>query len=370
MATKAAMDMGASFEPGKLLPSGKKSYTAAAVLAVIQERAQAEGGDQSTASRRKSRHCVPRLCEVIARPENRARWAEHRTQLTKQELDAKVTGRTRQVLLDVWNQFKDKGLQVPSTFADDDRVMAAGIDPNVVHQPDISYDKFMTMKNDLVKDHGDMYGNFKKSGSMGEMYEFCKGRLDTYYYGLMVTQYPEIEQATTQMLPDGTERENTGVGGAAGGEGGPDAAAADARRRTEAKAGAKERSVDLSKEKKKKQKQEKDIEHVTRVAMTAAKDTLGLGAGIGSLLDMSSGPSGLKFDDAPTSFFDTIEGCDTKAKKLELSSLLRKELQDIKASIRKEKALGSEADPEDLELMELEANRVRVALRKQLAEAL
>ena len=28
-------------------------------------------------------------------------------------------------------------LQVPSTFADDERMLAAGIDPNIVHQPDI-----------------------------------------------------------------------------------------------------------------------------------------------------------------------------------------------------------------------------------------
>lgn len=65
--------------------------------------------------------------------------------------------------------------QVPCTFADDEHVMAAGIDPNIVHQPDITFEKFIAMKNDLIKEHGDMYVNFKKSGSNGEMYQFCKG---------------------------------------------------------------------------------------------------------------------------------------------------------------------------------------------------
>lgn len=67
--------------------------------------------------------------------------------------------------------------QVPCTFADDEHVFAAGIDPNIVHQPDISYEKFLSMKADLVKDHGDMYVNFKKSGNNEEMHSFCKGKL-------------------------------------------------------------------------------------------------------------------------------------------------------------------------------------------------
>lgn len=66
-------------------------------------------------------------------------------------------------------------LQVPSTFGDDPQVMANGIDPSIVHQPDMSYEKFITMKNDIVKDHGDMYYKFKQSGSHGEMYSFCNG---------------------------------------------------------------------------------------------------------------------------------------------------------------------------------------------------
>eukprot|EP00903_Cladosiphon_okamuranus_P015590 g14395.t1 len=96
--------MGASFEPGKLLPYGNKLYPATDVMAAINERERGGGGDDSTVSRRKSTHDGPRFGEIIALPENRWRWAEHRTQLTKAKLDAKVTGKTRDVLLDTWKQ--------------------------------------------------------------------------------------------------------------------------------------------------------------------------------------------------------------------------------------------------------------------------
>lgn len=111
-ATKAAVDMGASFERGKLLPFGDKSYPATAVLAAIKERERREGGESTAVARRRSKHCGPRFCEIIALPENRSRWAEHRTQLTKVELDAMVTGKTRDVLIDTWKQFKDEKVVV------------------------------------------------------------------------------------------------------------------------------------------------------------------------------------------------------------------------------------------------------------------
>lgn len=104
--------MGCVYEPGRLVEFEKKSYPAAGVLAIIKERARAKAGDESTAGRRKSKHCVPRLCEIIALPANRARWAGHRTQLTKAELDSKVTSKTRSVLIDVWHQFKDTTVEV------------------------------------------------------------------------------------------------------------------------------------------------------------------------------------------------------------------------------------------------------------------
>ena len=114
MATISAVQMGASFKPGKLLECKGKSYPATAGLAAIKKQGTADGGDDSTstAGRRKSKHCVPRFCEVIALEENRGRWAEHRTKLTRQELDTKVTNKTRNILIDVWEQMKDPSVEV------------------------------------------------------------------------------------------------------------------------------------------------------------------------------------------------------------------------------------------------------------------
>ena len=71
-------------------------------------------------------------------------------------------------------------LQVPSTFADYEYVLDASIDPNIVHQPDITFDKFIAMNNEIIKDYGDMHVNFKKSGSHDEMFSFCKSECSTF----------------------------------------------------------------------------------------------------------------------------------------------------------------------------------------------
>lgn len=65
--------------------------------------------------------------------------------------------------------------QVPSSIGDDPLIIGAGIDPNKVQQPDITYEKYYQMLNDLVKVYGDKAFNFKKSGSNGEWFSFCGG---------------------------------------------------------------------------------------------------------------------------------------------------------------------------------------------------
>ena len=102
--------MGTSFEKGKLLTYGRKSYPASAVLAAIKELESAEGSGEGTGARRKSKHCVPRLCELAA--VNRGMWLGHRTQLSKVELDNKVTGKTRPALVEIWEQFEDDQVRV------------------------------------------------------------------------------------------------------------------------------------------------------------------------------------------------------------------------------------------------------------------
>ena len=102
--------MGTSFEKGKLLTYGRKSYPASAVLAAIKELESAEGSGEGTGARRKSKHCVPRLCELVA--VNRGMLFGHRTQLSEVELDNKVTGKTRPALVEIWEQFKDDQVRV------------------------------------------------------------------------------------------------------------------------------------------------------------------------------------------------------------------------------------------------------------------
>ena len=108
----------------------------------------------------------------------------------------------------------------------------------------------------------------------------------------------------------------------------------------------RERNATLRAQHKKNKKQDKEIQNPVKVSATAAKEELGLGAGLGSMLAVSSGP---KYADAPTSSYDTIERCETRAKKLDYSAKLRTSLHDLKARIRQEEALGSESDPGDLE---------------------
>ena len=102
--------MGTSFGKGKLLTYGRKSCPASAVLAAIKELESAEGSGEGTGARRKSKHCVPRLCELAA--VNRGMRLGHRTQLSKVELDNKVTGKTRPALVEIWEQFKDDQVRV------------------------------------------------------------------------------------------------------------------------------------------------------------------------------------------------------------------------------------------------------------------
>ncbi|CAB1108540.1 unnamed protein product [Ectocarpus sp. CCAP 1310/34] len=85
--------------------------------------------------------------------------------------------------------------------------------------------------------------------------------------------------------------------------------------------------------------------------MSAVKGELGLDG----LFGTSSAPT---YPDAPTSFYDTKEGLENKAAKLEYIAILRKELQEIKDS-----------DEEDLQLLRDRATTVRAQIRKETAAA-
>ncbi|CAB1104220.1 unnamed protein product [Ectocarpus sp. CCAP 1310/34] len=328
-AVRAAIRSGLSPEPNKMYDCDGKSYTVAAIMAAIKEEDRADGRGEGIGQRRKSKHCVPRFCELLMHPQFRERFGASRLQLSKKELDAKQKGTTRDIHLEIWEAFKDEKFKVPSSFADDSNIFGAGINPNVVHQPDISFQKFATMRTDLFKDHGEMYSNFKKSGSNGDMFSFCKETLDTYYFGLTAKKCPDILAVCDQMLPDGTARESTGVETAGDGHSGAQGASADASERKVAKVESRERNVGVSGHQKKKKKQDAQIENTAKVAMSTMKGELGLDALFGNVV----------------------------------------RTHEIKEDIRKEKELGSDADEEDLQLLRDRATTVRAQIRKETAAA-
>ncbi|CAB1105741.1 unnamed protein product [Ectocarpus sp. CCAP 1310/34] len=309
-AVRAAIRSGLSPEPNKMYDCDGKSYTVAAIMAAIKEEDRADGRGEGIGQRRKSKHCVPRFCELLMHPQFRERFGASRLQLSKKELDAKQKGTTRDIHLEIWEAFKDEKFKV----------------------------------------------------SNGEMFSFCKERLDTYYFWLTAEKCPDILAVCDQMLPDGTARESTGVETAGDGHSGAQGASADASKRKVAKVESRERNVGVSGHQEKKKKQDAQIENTAKVAMSAVKGELGLDA----LFGTSSAPT---YADAPTSFYDTKEGLENKTAKLEYIAKLRKELQEIKEDIRKEKELGSDADEEDLQLLRDWATTVRAQIRKETAAA-
>ena len=97
--------------PGKLHAWQGQSFTSAALLDAIKEQ-DAEAAAESTPSARKSAHCVPRFCELIADERYRQRFAASKTQLTRQELDRKETGKKRNVVVEIWEAWKDPNVTV------------------------------------------------------------------------------------------------------------------------------------------------------------------------------------------------------------------------------------------------------------------
>lgn len=94
-----------------------KSYTTATLMSVIDAEDALEGKTSSTSGRKKSKHCVPRLAELLIDDRLRHRIAASRTQLSKAELDRKDTGKTRSINIDLWNAFKDRNFKVSTDRA-------------------------------------------------------------------------------------------------------------------------------------------------------------------------------------------------------------------------------------------------------------
>ncbi|CAB1106554.1 unnamed protein product [Ectocarpus sp. CCAP 1310/34] len=200
------------------------------------------------------------------------------------------------------------------------------------------------MKNDIINDHGDMYVNFKKSEHHEEMYSLCKGRCSL-----------KAHKAKTRGWRGGgrTERRRRSRG------------------RRQQEGGGKEGLEGEECHPWRAREEEKDEGQGDRGRDEGRRLSSNGGTGSWGGLGVAAGDAfKSQYSDAPTSFYDTIEGCETKNNKLEYSARLRQSLADFKADIRKEKALGDAADLEDIQIKETELKKVRAALKKELADAL
>lgn len=188
--------------------------------------------------------------------------------------------------------------------------------------------------------------------------------MDVYYFGEMMEKHPEVLAACNQMLPDDVQTEDSGVGRAGEDGGGAKGAAADAVKRAAAAADAKARNAHLAPAGKKRKKREKDVEDATKAAMGAMKKELVGGGGFAALFGE---PAAASMTDAPTSWYDTKEGIESRAAKLDLSEQLFNKLKDLKNKIKEEKEKGPDADEECLAFMQQQLARVRKAMAADAA---
>lgn len=90
------------------------------------------------------------------------------------------------------------------------------------------------------------------------------GDTDTYLVGAAIKLYPELEQVSSSLIPQGAQRENNGAGAATGGTGG-------AERRAAAKREGDRLHVDRTAKKQvKKEKQAQGVAESTQAAVKAA----------------------------------------------------------------------------------------------------
>lgn len=95
-----------------MYPCDGKSYTGAAILAVIKAEDADAGRTASTSNNRKTKHCVPRWVETMIDDRNRPAVAASKTQLNRRELDNHETGKKRHAVVLVFEAWKDQSVKV------------------------------------------------------------------------------------------------------------------------------------------------------------------------------------------------------------------------------------------------------------------
>ena len=108
-------------------------------------------------------------------------------------------------------------------------------------------------------------------------------------------------------------------------------------------------------------RKEKEAKVAVKVAIKACKEEWGMDQGLGGIF---GGPAEYTLADAPTSWYDTKEGVDSSAAKIELSQKLFESLLTAKKHLAAEKAKGDDANPEDVGYLYRKVKQIR----KRLAE--
>lgn len=189
---------------------------------------------------------------------------------------------------------------------------------------------------------------------------------EVYYYGEIVRMHPEIKNVCSQLLPDGVQRENTGVGGGEASEGGAKAAAADAERRNATKRTAREANGHLENNEKKAKKQETEMKKAAAITFNTVTEGLGLGGGgLGALFNSGAAPAPA-LNDAPASWYDTKEGVESRAAKLEFSNKLLDALENAEKRLEEAKEKGS--SPRLIDALERKVAKIGKALEKDADE--
>ena len=195
--------------------------------------------------------------------------------------------------------------------------------------------------------------------------------LDSYYYGVVMRNHPEIRAAVCdQLLPVDVQRESTGMGGAAAIEGGAEAAAADAKRREAAKRKAREDNTHLIKTAKRGRKSGNDLEEAAYVTLQAVSKELGLPSGGLSELFQYGAAAEPARKQAPPSSRESIDSKVAKIKYTEtLFEAYFRAKEELDRALREARPNG-DINSDKIFWLETRVQKLKVEMEAWKAEAL
>lgn len=115
MAYDAATQLGATFSPNRPFRYGDKEYsveTLKAIAANREEDVTESSVSPCVPSRRKTKNCLPRLCNVLAMDKYRHRFLLSKQPLSRDDMDAKKTGSATDLWKEVLEDYVDELFEV------------------------------------------------------------------------------------------------------------------------------------------------------------------------------------------------------------------------------------------------------------------